>query len=96
MLKFITNLISEEIAPKANQGGACAAQTSVLATLGYMASPAFQMQIGDILGLSQQTVSRCVRKVTLALQGRAGQFIYFPRNEEVCFKILIAFIRKYK
>ncbi|KAM5248413.1 putative nuclease HARBI1 [Ctenodactylus gundi] len=41
----------------------------------------FQTRMGDAIGISQASMSRCVANVTEALMERASQFIRFPADE---------------
>lgn len=66
-----------------NRSKATSPEMQVLATLLYMRSSIFQVQVGDLLGLSQKTVSNCVYRVTAALANLADQFIVFPTTTEV-------------
>lgn len=76
-------MIREEIKFETNKSGATSPEMQVMATLLYMRSPIFQEQVGTILGLSQSTVSNCIRRVTSSLAGIANQFIVFPTTNEV-------------
>lgn len=72
------------------RGGAISAELQVMAALSYMASNSFQLYVAKILGMTQQTISNCVKRVTTALARRSSQFIYFPTQNEVnCVNIYI-------
>ena len=55
----------------------------MLITLRFLASGSFQQVTGDsVAGLDKSTVSRIVRRVTLALSRSVDQFIRFPQTQE--------------
>lgn len=47
----------------------------MLAALGFYTSGSFQTSMGDTIGISQASMSRCVSNVTRALVEKAPQFI---------------------
>lgn len=49
----------------------------MLAALGFYTSGSFQTSMGDTIGISQASMSRCVSNVTRALVEKAPQFITF-------------------
>lgn len=51
----------------------------MLAALGFYTSGSFQTSMGDTIGISQASMSRCVSNVTRALVEKAPQFITFNR-----------------
>lgn len=50
-----------------------------MAALGFYTSGSFQTSMGDTIGISQASMSRCVSHVTKALVEKAPQFITFHR-----------------
>ena len=54
----------------------------VLVTLRFFATGSFQLVIGDLIGISQPTVSRTCRRVGDALTRTAREFINFPRGQD--------------
>lgn len=52
-------------------------EVQVLAALGFYTSGSFQTSMGDTIGISQASMSRCVSNVTKALVEKAPQFITF-------------------
>ena len=54
----------------------------VLAALRYFATGGLMILIGDSLGLSQPTVSRCVKRVARALVRFLPRYVHFPTAEE--------------
>lgn len=55
----------------------------MLAALGFYTSGSFQTSMGDTIGISQASMSRCVSNVTRALVEKAPQFITFNRYDDV-------------
>lgn len=53
----------------------------MLAALGFYTSGSFQTSMGDTIGISQASMSRCVSNVTKALVEKAPQFITFNRYD---------------
>lgn len=56
--------------------------TQILAFLHYAAGHTFQLHIADSLGLSQQALSNCIKRVADSLANQADQFIYFPNDQQ--------------
>lgn len=52
-------------------------EVQVLAALGFYTSGSFQTSMGDTIGISQASMSRCLSHVTKALVEKAPQFITF-------------------
>ncbi|VDI31307.1 Hypothetical predicted protein [Mytilus galloprovincialis] len=57
-------------------------ELQVLSALRFYASGSFQNVIGDVFGLSQPSISRCINDVTDALVRRINQYIKFPDEAE--------------
>lgn len=57
-------------------------ELQVLSALRFYASGSFQNVIGDVFGLSQPSISRCISDVTDALVRRINQYINFPDEAE--------------
>ena len=82
-IEYITRLLHDNISPMTNRNHSVSATRQVLITLRFLASGSFQQVIGDsVAGLDKSTVSRIVRRVTLALAQRVDQFIRFPQTQE--------------
>ena len=82
-IRYITRLAEDEIRPATNRTHPVSATKQVLITLRYLASGSFQQVTGDtIAGLDKSTVSRIIRRVTVALSRRINQFIKFPETQE--------------
>lgn len=80
---FLTNLLQDDLL-QSNDGRGLPIKPhiAVMATLSYLGSNAFQLKIGDTLGISQSSVSRCVKMVTLGLAKKVDQFVKFPLSDE--------------
>ena len=82
-IEYITRLLHDDISPMTNRNRSVSATRQVLITLRFLASGSFQQVTGDsVAGLDKSTVSRIVRRVTLALSRRVDQFIRFPQTQE--------------
>ena len=82
-INFIVNLVQDEISPETNRTHAVSATNQVLITLRFLASGSFQQVTGDTLAsLYKSTVSRIIRRVTVALSREMNQFIKFPQSQE--------------
>ena len=78
-LNFIVELLSDEIAPSTRINHSLSAMEQVLVTLRILASGSFLEVIGDtFLSYDKSTVSRVVRRVTLALVSKVNDFVKFP------------------
>jgi hypothetical protein len=83
-INYIVNLVRDEISPETNRSHAVSATNQVLITLRFLASGSFQQVTGDSLAsLDKSTVSRIVRRVTVALSRKMNQFIKFPHKKNV-------------
>lgn len=77
-INFIVELLSDEIAPSTRRSHS-SATGQVLVTLRFLASGSFLEVIGDtFLSYDKSTVSRVVRRVTLALASKVNYFVKFP------------------
>ena len=82
-IEYITRLLHDDIFPMTNRNHSVSATQQVLITLRFLASGSFQQVTGDsVAGLDKSTVSRIVRRVTLALSRRVDQFIRFHQTQE--------------
>ena len=78
-INFIVELLSEEIAPSTRRSHSLSATEQVLVTLRFLASGSFLEVIGDtFLSYDKSTVSRVVRRLTLALASKVNDFVKFP------------------
>ena len=78
-INFIVELLSDEIAPLNRRSHSLSATEQVLVTLRFLASGSFLEVIGDtFLSYDKSTVSRVLRRVTLALVSKVNDFVKFP------------------
>lgn len=78
-INFIVELLSDEIAPSTSRSHSLSATEQVLVALRFLASGSFLEVIGDtFLSYDKSTVSRVVRRVTLALASKVNDFVKFP------------------
>uniref|UniRef100_A0A3B3XW40 Putative nuclease HARBI1 n=1 Tax=Poecilia mexicana TaxID=48701 RepID=A0A3B3XW40_9TELE len=69
--------IRQTLSRRTLRSRAISPEVQVLAALGFYTSGSFQTSMGDIIGISQASMSRCVTNVTKALVEKAPQFITF-------------------
>lgn len=62
---------------------AVSAETKLYAALRFYAAGTFQHTVGDLSGISQSSVSRIVKQVSLAIAMLRDEFIYMPRNNAI-------------
>ncbi len=79
-VRYIIELIEVDIRPVTKRSHAIQADLQVLITLRFFATGAFQMTIGDVIHIHQSTVSRIVRRVSVALARLKSRFVQFPQG----------------
>ena len=78
-INVIVELLSDEIAPSTRRNHSLSATEQVLVTLRFLATGSFLEVIGDtFLSYDKSTVSRVVRRVTLALASKVNDFVKIP------------------
>uniref|UniRef100_A0A8C5WVY0 Putative nuclease HARBI1 n=1 Tax=Laticauda laticaudata TaxID=8630 RepID=A0A8C5WVY0_LATLA len=77
----LVDLLGANLSRPTQRSRAISPETQILAALGFYTSGSFQTRMGDAIGISQASMSRCVANVTDALVERAPQFIHFPEDE---------------
>ncbi|XP_007497448.1 putative nuclease HARBI1 [Monodelphis domestica] len=78
---YLVDLLGASLSRPTQRSRAISPETQILAALGFYTSGSFQTRMGDTIGISQASMSRCVANVTEALVERASQFIHFPTDE---------------
>lgn len=78
---YLVDLLGATLSRPTQRSRAISPETQILAALGFYTSGSFQTRMGDAIGISQASMSRCVANVTEALMERASQFIHFPEDE---------------
>lgn len=78
---YLVELLGASLSRPTQRSRAISPETQILAALGFYTSGSFQTRMGDAIGISQASMSRCVANVTEALVDRASQFIHFPADE---------------
>ncbi|NXC07033.1 ALP1 protein, partial [Orthonyx spaldingii] len=78
---YLVDLLGHTLSRPTQRSRAISPETQILAALGFYTSGSFQTRMGDAMGISQASMSRCVANVTEALVERASQFIRFPEDE---------------
>ncbi|XP_077576059.1 putative nuclease HARBI1 isoform X1 [Stigmatopora nigra] len=77
---YLVELLRESLCRRTQRSRAISPEVQVLAALGFYTSGSFQTSMGDTIGISQASMSRCVSNVTKALIEKAPQFITLNRN----------------
>ena len=77
-LIFIARLIGDEVRPLTKRNHAISTEQQLVIALRFFASGSFLQVIGDTHGYDKGTVSRIVRRVSLALANKHEQWIKFP------------------
>ena len=82
-IQYLVDILRDEISPETRRSKSLSTLMQVLITLRFLASGSFLQVIGDtFFAFDKATVSRVVRRVTLALAGKVNQFIRFPQSRE--------------
>ncbi|CAG2192426.1 HARBI1 [Mytilus edulis] len=82
----ITDIVRKDIEHPTQRSQSLSAEMQVLVALRFFACGGFLQVVGDTLGIDKSTVSRCVQKVSDALNAKADQFIKWPsvqRKEDI-------------
>lgn len=74
---YLVEILREALCRRTQRSRAISPEVQVLAALGFYTSGSFQTSMGDTIGISQASMSRCVSNVTKALVEKAPQFITF-------------------
>lgn len=77
-IEYIATLIAEDVEPSTARNHSLSSTEELLVTLRYFATGSFMQVIGDTFGYDKATVSRAVRRVSLALAAKAADFIKWP------------------
>ena len=79
---YITSLISPEIFSSVKRGVHIPPIIQLLATVRYFSTGSFQLCVADLHGISQPTVSKIIKRVSLAIAKRRRDFIKFPKHRD--------------
>ncbi|CAC5402133.1 HARBI1 [Mytilus coruscus] len=74
----IVDILTDDLEPKTMRSHSVLASLQVLTALRYYATGSFQQVVGDLVGLSQPTISRIVSRTSRALAAKVADFIKFP------------------
>ncbi|KAM9766460.1 putative nuclease HARBI1 isoform 1-T2 [Menidia menidia] len=78
---YLVELLREALSRRTQRSRAISPEVQVLAALGFYTSGSFQTSMGDTIGISQASMSRCVSNVTRALVEKVPQFITFNSRD---------------
>lgn len=95
-LMDVIDIVREDISHDTRRSCALTPEEQTFAALRFYATGSFQQVIGDILGLSQPSVSRSVQRVSTALASIAGQIIKFPTDNRKAQAIKEGFMDKFR
>ena len=80
--RWLADCLEPDLLPKTQRNHALNPQQQLSVALRFYARASFQMDTGDVCGVSQSTVSRVVHRVSEAICARRGLFIHFPNTPE--------------
>ncbi|XP_043100585.1 putative nuclease HARBI1 isoform X2 [Puntigrus tetrazona] len=78
---YLVELLKDSLLRRTQRSRAISPDVQILAALGFYSTGSFQSKMGDAIGISQASMSRCVSNVTKALIEKAPEFIGFTRDE---------------
>lgn len=82
-IRYIVDLLTDEISPETRRSKSLSSLMQVLITLRFLASGSFLQVVGDtFFAFDKSTVSRVVRRVTVALARKIDEFVKFPQTRE--------------
>ena len=65
-----------------SRSNAISAETKLLAALRFYATGSFLITIGDVVGLSEASLSKILVDVSSAIASMKDEFIFFPKNRD--------------
>jgi hypothetical protein len=80
--RWLVGVLQDDLLHETDQNHALTPAQQLSVALRFYARASFQMDIGDMCGVSQATVCRAVHRVTAAICARKGNFIHFPATPE--------------
>ncbi|XP_047143086.1 putative nuclease HARBI1 [Hydra vulgaris] len=81
---YYDDLLQIDLQPKSNQTLVVAPILQLLCALRFYPTGSFQIVVGDsTAALSQPTISRIIRRVSLSLAKRINEYIKYPTNQHV-------------
>lgn len=92
----VIDMIRGDIEHDTHRSHALSAEQQTFAALRYFATGSFQQVTADTLGISQASVSRSVKRVSVALASRAGQVIKFPTDVNSVQRMKEGFMDKFQ
>nr|XP_012218224.1 PREDICTED: putative nuclease HARBI1 [Linepithema humile] len=80
--RYVISLVEERLSPLSGRRNVVTPTLQILIALRYYAKGCYQIELGDLHGVSQPTVSRIVASVSRVLADLLPQFIKFPPRIE--------------
>ncbi|XP_028812682.1 putative nuclease HARBI1 [Denticeps clupeoides] len=78
---YLVELLRDGLSRRTQRSRAISPDVQILAALGFYTSGSFQSKMGDAIGISQASMSRCVTNVTRSLVEKAPEFVTFGRDD---------------
>ena len=95
-LMDIIDIVRADVMHETKRSNALTPEEQTFAAIRYYATGSFQQVIGDIMGFSQPSVSRSVKRVSTALSNIAGQIIKFPMDNRQMQYVKEGFMNEFK
>ncbi|XP_067208429.1 putative nuclease HARBI1 [Linepithema humile] len=99
--RYVISLVEERLSPLSGRRNVVTPTLQILIALRYYAKGCYQIELGDLHGVSQPTVSKIVASVSRVLANLLPQFIKFPPRIETlqqefynvaCFSMVVGCI----
>jgi len=82
-IHFIMELIEPDLTRHVARGVPVPILLQLLGTIRFMATGSFQSVVGELINISQPTMSRMVRRVSRVIASKSSTVVKFPTNEDV-------------
>ena len=94
--RYIIDLIADDVRQATSRNKALPPHMQVLLALRFYGNGAFQITVGDHLKIDQATVSRVLKRVSIALANRRAQFVKMSRTQRETRHTQEAFYRMHQ
>ena len=79
-VNFICGLLEDQLQRPTGRSRSLSVKTQVLLALKFYATGDYIISVGDNVGVSKSTASKCISAVTQGLSGKLDQFVKWPVN----------------